>query len=212
MRKPYKYIIDEKLLPELVKTAKSYLDLLISYNIEINPYPVVAQRKLRKLVKKLKLDITHFDQGKALKQKIKKEQTHKKCTKCGKVLDIASFTKKGEYKSSMCRQCSSLWSKEWYKKNKEKRKAAIKKNKNKLKSTRRKWLNEIKSAPCTDCNKKYPPVVMDFDHIKDKKFNISTILYIKSKDTLLKEIEKCELVCSNCHRVRTENRRIHPTL
>ena len=67
---------------------------------------------------------------------------------------------------------------------------------------RRVWLNTIKAQPCTDCNKGYPPEVMEFDHIRGtKRFNIG--LGWKNRKTLvLKEIAKCDLVCANCHRLR----------
>lgn len=53
---------------------------------------------------------------------------------------------------------------------------------------------------------KYPEV-LEFDHIGDKKFDISLHRrYILSLDSLKEEINKCELVCANCHRMRTVDR------
>ena len=73
-----------------------------------------------------------------------------------------------------------------------------------------KWMDTFKSAPCTDCGKTFPPYVMDWDHIRDKAVNLSTLrtqaTYSATRDRFLKEIEKCELVCANCHRVRTHTR------
>ena len=48
---------------------------------------------------------------------------------------------------------------------------------------------------------------MDFDHLRDKKFNISNSMGMPEA-ALLAEIAKCEVVCSNCHRIRTEKRRV----
>ena len=61
------------------------------------------------------------------------------------------------------------------------------------------------SMPCSDCGIQYPYFVMDFDHLDSKKYNVSQMLTL-SWDTILKEIEKCDLVCSNCHRFRTHQR------
>lgn len=70
-----------------------------------------------------------------------------------------------------------------------------------------KLLAELKDKPCIDCGIKYPPYVMEFDHVKEKKYkNVS--LLVTSKNKMLNEIEKCELVCANCHRERTHKRRI----
>lgn len=74
----------------------------------------------------------------------------------------------------------------------------------------RKIYNTIKQSntSCKDCMKEYPPHVLDFDHVikGSKKFNISQYNRKANKSTLINEINKCEIVCSNCHRVRTHNR------
>lgn len=65
------------------------------------------------------------------------------------------------------------------------------------------FIDSVKSKPCTDCEKTYPPYVMDFDHVRgEKSFNISRGKCI-SKNKLLEEIAKCDVVCANCHRERT---------
>ena len=75
-------------------------------------------------------------------------------------------------------------------------------------ASNRKSLNEIKSRPCADCGTSYPPYVMDFDHLRDKQFMVSGML-TRSLKQILEEVAKCEVVCSNCHRIRTWKRR-HP--
>lgn len=68
---------------------------------------------------------------------------------------------------------------------------------------------QAKDVPCADCGKKYPSYVMDFDHvIGEKKYRISQARSRYHKiETVQKEIDKCDVVCSNCHRERTHNRR-----
>jgi hypothetical protein len=56
---------------------------------------------------------------------------------------------------------------------------------------------------CVDCSFKGHPVAFDFDH-KDpaqKSFKISG-KYIYRWEELRKELDKCALRCSNCHRIR----------
>ena len=68
----------------------------------------------------------------------------------------------------------------------------------------RKYLAEIKSAsPCTDCGIQYPYYVMDFDHLEDKKGLVSRFVAANNFSALRAEIAKCEIVCANCHRIRT---------
>lgn len=64
-----------------------------------------------------------------------------------------------------------------------------------------------KSVPCVDCRRRFPTVCMDFDHRPGhvKVFNISGA-GDRNVDSLAAEMMKCDVVCANCHRIRTANR------
>ena len=65
-------------------------------------------------------------------------------------------------------------------------------------------LDQIRNTGCADCNIKYPPYVMDFHHIEKKSADIATIYRNGwAIDRFIAEVEKCIVLCSNCHRVRT---------
>ncbi len=53
------------------------------------------------------------------------------------------------------------------------------------------------------------PLVLDFDHvIGEKIMNISDMSRTSySRETLMNEIDKCEVRCANCHRIVTDKRR-----
>jgi hypothetical protein len=71
-----------------------------------------------------------------------------------------------------------------------------------------KYIREIKQAlGCVDCgNNDFR--VLDFDHvISGKLYNISEMPQRYGIDKIKEEIKKCEVVCANCHRIRTHNRR-----
>lgn len=71
------------------------------------------------------------------------------------------------------------------------------------------FVNELKNKPCYDCSVSYPPYVMDFDHKEGETKLNSVARLIRdgwSKERLLEEIAKCDLVCANCHRERTYQR------
>ena len=71
----------------------------------------------------------------------------------------------------------------------------------------RRYVAEIKeSTPCTDCGQQYPHFVMDFDHLENKEGLIIDFIRRHNKGALDREIAKCEVVCSNCHRIRSFNR------
>jgi hypothetical protein len=74
-------------------------------------------------------------------------------------------------------------------------------------------LSKIKEkSGCVDCNTKYPYYVLDFDHARGKKVaNIGQMLNYFSVEDILKEVAKCDIVCSNCHRERTFQRKNNKT-
>ena len=82
----------------------------------------------------------------------------------------------------------------------------------KTRNRRRAYFNRevvvaAKSNPCADCDRIYPPYVMDFDHVRGvKSFRIAEGAWTESTPRLLAEISKCDLVCANCHRERTYRR------
>jgi len=73
---------------------------------------------------------------------------------------------------------------------------------------RRDQMHALKNVPCMDCEQTFPPYVMDFDHARgDKVFEIGSRLTSRSWDAILVEAIKCDVVCANCHRIRTAERR-----
>jgi hypothetical protein len=106
-------------------------------------------------------------------------------------------------KSEKSIESARLARRKHYQNNKEQ---YIKRNKESL-AKMREHLNLVKSVPCMDCNQTYPPYVMDLDHRvrEDKADFINVIMRRGSWKNFLDEIEKCDVVCSNCHRERTWN-------
>jgi hypothetical protein len=128
--------------------------------------------------------------------------TTKICTKCNRILDTKNFNKgSGTTKfRSQCKSCSKKQCKQYYQNNKEGYFRRTKKYKDSVK----KFLDSKKSVPCFDCGETYPSFVMDFDHLSDKTFNISHAAAAGySLKRIKEEVNKCQVVCSNCHRERT---------
>lgn len=72
------------------------------------------------------------------------------------------------------------------------------------------YLRDLKTkTPCVDCGINYPYYVMDFDHVRGVKHaNVMELVSTLSKKKIDEEIAKCEIVCSNCHRIRTHMRKM----
>lgn len=92
---------------------------------------------------------------------------------------------------------------EWKRANKDK----ARDQKTRRRRALRDYLRELrKDVPCTDCGGIFPPTCMDWDHLdpSQKEFNIAkAIQELYTKEKIHAEIDKCELVCSNCHRIRS---------
>jgi hypothetical protein len=63
-------------------------------------------------------------------------------------------------------------------------------------------------AGCVDCGYRDHPAALDFDHLDplNKRCQVSAMAG-RLKADIEAEIAKCEVVCANCHRIRTFNRR-----
>ncbi len=64
---------------------------------------------------------------------------------------------------------------------------------------------------CADCGYNESPYALQFDHILgEKKANVSNLIRSDYGWGAIKtEIDKCEVVCANCHAIRTKMRGQH---
>ena len=68
------------------------------------------------------------------------------------------------------------------------------------------WVDEYKvSRGCERCGFDSHPAALDFDHMDRslKSFEISQHIGLKSDDELVAEIQKCRILCANCHRIKS---------
>lgn len=131
------------------------------------------------------------------------------CKGCNKYRDVANFSKKGKWLQSKCKSCQNEYHKKHYKDNIKGYKDRAKKRNKVQMELIRKFIQDQKDKPCQDCKKDWPYYVMDFDHREgeEKLHNVSQMASEKlSLEAVKKEISKCDIVCSNCHRIRTYNR------
>lgn len=70
------------------------------------------------------------------------------------------------------------------------------------------WMRSLKEGPCVDCGNSFQTVAMDWDHREgeEKIGNPCELIKRFSKERILEELSKCDLVCANCHRIRTHKR------
>ena len=91
----------------------------------------------------------------------------------------------------------------WYRANRDR----VIEKKNRKRERLRAHIRTLKEQPCTDCGVAYPYYVMDFDHVRGEKAALISELVLRSgTQKLLAELDKCDVVCANCHRIRTWTR------
>ena len=130
----------------------------------------------------------------------------KRCSKCGEVKPLADFSPRKRladgfaYFSTSCKVCVRKYQREYRKMNPE-----LQHHKNALKRVKiQAMLSRLKDRPCADCGGRFPPYVMDFDH-RDRSTKRGNVSHLGNR-RLVEEAEKCDVICSNCHRVRTYTR------
>lgn len=133
----------------------------------------------------------------------------KQCKKCLQEKPETEFYtttyKDKVYLLNECKQCTLNRTKDNYLKDHDRQKKIRRKNTNKRRKERKQEILEyLLFHPCTDCGEN-DPVVLEFDHLKNKLFDISDGL-MKPWEVFLEEINKCEVVCANCHKKRTAKR------
>jgi hypothetical protein len=133
----------------------------------------------------------------------------KRCARCKKRRPFADFTKNASSKDGLnhsCKLCHRAYTRQHYAANKSYYLAKSKQHNAKIKA----FIDSLKVGPCSDCKNTFNPWQMDFDHARGEKEIL--IAYIRSRGLsrkrLLEELRKCDLVCANCHRQRTHERRV----
>ena len=129
----------------------------------------------------------------------------KRCGKCGKEKPLDAFhfsTQRG--RQAWCKACRKAYDAAYFQANKHRRQRGLDKH-----ATFRAWYQALKTGPCTDCHQTFPPDAMHWDHLPevDKVADLGFLAARHNKRRVLEEIAKCELVCANCHAVRTAERR-----
>lgn len=75
--------------------------------------------------------------------------------------------------------------------------------KKKAYAAKKAFIRKAKDKPCVDCGVRYPYYVMQFDHVRGGKLFCVCEGHRESWDAIHAEIDKCVVVCANCHMERT---------
>ena len=143
--------------------------------------------------------------------RIADEAPTRRCSLCFREKPLDEFHRRGTGRQTWCKSCRRVWDSAYHARTRPVRLE----QKRQAKAARMAWLHEIKSRPCQDCRGSFHPAAMTFDHLpgKEKLKDISTLVVTGCVQMAIEEMKKCDLVCSNCHAIRTYIRRlgIEPT-
>lgn len=133
----------------------------------------------------------------------------RRCGRCHREKPLEEFAWRRKAHGQLdtyCRPCRAAYKQEHYRAHRQRYIDAAAKRKRRVVAERVAFLVAyLRENPCVDCGET-DPVVLEFDHLRDKKFSISKGLHDRNWQSVLDEIAKCEVVCANCHRRRTARR------
>lgn len=144
-------------------------------------------------------------------QSFKYDGYYKPCVgPCQQLKLVAEFNAKSSSPDgyqNVCRICNSEIGKRHYQNNKEKIKQRTRDRRDRIKPLACQIILHYLEQGCIDCGED-DIVVLDFDHLSDKKYNIADMVHnATSLDKLEYEIAKCQVRCANCHRRKTAKER-----
>ena len=132
----------------------------------------------------------------------------KRCGRCGQEKPVAAFHrwKRGDGFQPWCKACRKEYDAAYSARTLERRRERRAERKREFVV----WYRALKEdRPCADCGGRFPAAAMQWDHLpgSEKTADVANLLRRLCKSRILEEIAKCELVCANCHAIRTVHRR-----
>src|SRR5438093_6143888 len=133
------------------------------------------------------------------------------CRVCGETKPLIEFpfrSLKRQTRQRICLLCQREYTHDWYSRNTKRQIANAKeRSRHATAELKTRVRDYLLGHPCVDCRES-DVHVLDFDHLRDKKANVSTLVQAAvSWESLAVEIAKCEVRCANCHRRRTATNR-----
>jgi hypothetical protein len=129
------------------------------------------------------------------------------CRVCKQTKPLTEFpyrSVKRQTRQWICLLCQRVYTSEWYTRNRKRHIAKVEvRSRHVIGELRSRVRDYLLDHPCVDCGET-DPGVLDFDHLRDKQANLSTlVLSAVSWRAVEAEIAKCQVRCANCHRRRT---------
>ena len=133
------------------------------------------------------------------------------CGRCGcwQAPESFGFRDRAQTKRQFwCLTCLVEYKRDWYQRNRDAHLAHVRAAARLATAENRARLAAYKAHhPCVDCGET-DPVVLEFDHLRDKRWNVSEMITGAFPwATIEAELAKCAVRCANCHRRKTSAER-----
>lgn len=130
----------------------------------------------------------------------------RRCAMCGLSKPEGEFHDSRTGQFSYCRACRRAYDCRYY--HERGRATRLGRQRARVRAARA-WMASLKEGvACADCGQLFPAWVMHWDHLPghEKVACISELVGSRRRTIALAELKKCELVCANCHVLRTISR------
>lgn len=130
----------------------------------------------------------------------------KRCGACKEMKAFAEFHRRGRGFQTWCKSCRRTYDSAYHRRTRPTRLA----QKRRQHALIAEWYRALKTkTPCADCGETFHHAAMSWDHLpgSEKLDDVSSLVSRHNRALILAEIAKCELVCANCHAVRSFERR-----
>lgn len=132
------------------------------------------------------------------------QEQHKICKKCNLLQPFTNYYSNKALPDGKNIWCKTCWSKYNTKRYHDDKQKSRKRNEDFISRNRTALWQVLLNSKCKNCQIS-DPLILEFDHIdtENKLFGVGALARI-SKDKMLEEIKKCEILCRNCHTVKTQ--------
>jgi hypothetical protein len=127
-----------------------------------------------------------------------------RCSRCCQIKPVEQFHRRGSGHQRWCKACRKAYDAAYHRHFRELLTAQKRERVEHLVE----WMREVKSKPCADCGGRFHPAAMQFEHRPGsaKRADLATLVGTGRAKLALSEMANCDIVCANCHAIRTYER------
>ncbi|WP_370324050.1 hypothetical protein [Euzebya sp.] len=136
----------------------------------------------------------------------------KVCSTCGAAKPLEAFHRhrgRADGRQTTCKECKATYNRRYYRTEGHRHVEVRSRHRAALREAVAELIRRAKAVPCADCHRVLPVEAMDLDHVRGAKRGDAQAMRSRmGRSSVHAELAKCDVVCANCHRARTYERRV----